>query len=142
MANPFAFLWRRKQSTIQVPKSAEADINTMYPQGFFRVLNLAGRPAGIGFYCRRCHLHVPHSAPATIFHCGANDTIDPKSNLPSVKLNNPNLPPTIAGRTMIDPDASAWNGVVEYNGNGGHSKTDDPFVGGAGFSDPSSGGWR
>src|SRR5580700_3249150 len=118
MANPFAWLWRRKEPIIQVSKAAEADVNTIYPHGFFRVENLAGKFVGLGFYCQKCKLHIRHSAPRTIFHCGANETVVPKANFPTVRLKNPNLPAPVAGRTLIDPDANDWNGVVEYNGNG------------------------
>jgi hypothetical protein len=117
--NPLAFLWRKKkESTILVPK-AEQDINTQYPQGFFSVVNLAGKPAGLGFWCRRCRLHIPHGAHATVFHCGRIDTLNPEASLPTVKLNSPDLPPAFAGRTLIDPDENAWDGTVGYDGNRG-----------------------
>ena len=140
MANPLSWLWRRKkEEPIQAPK-AEADINTIYPQGFFHVLNLSGKPAGVGFYCRRCHLHVPHSAPTTIFHCGAPDTLDPKANLQTVQLTNPAQPPTVNGRTMLDASADDWDGEVKYDGNGIHTENMDTW--GSAFRDPHSASFR
>jgi hypothetical protein len=40
---------------------------------WFRVLTISGKPAGLGFYCDKCHLSVPHDAPDEVFHCGAKE---------------------------------------------------------------------
>lgn len=35
-----------------------------------RCFNLAGRPAGLRFYCADCRVLIPYGAPPVVFHCG------------------------------------------------------------------------
>lgn len=35
-----------------------------------RCFNLAGRPAGLRFYCENCRGLIPYDAPPVVFHCG------------------------------------------------------------------------
>lgn len=134
--NPLSWLWRMKKKPELVAVKSEDGPNSAIPQGFYNVITCSGQPAGLGFNCYHCRYQIRHSAPQRINHCGRMEVFDPQANLQTVKLNNPTLPPAIAGRTFIDPDANAWNGDVEYTGSGVHT-TDMAAWDGA-FGDPHS----
>ena len=58
----------------------------IWPNGFFKARTLTGSDAGLGFHCERCHVVCPHDCPESVFHCGALEHLDKKSQLPSVTL--------------------------------------------------------
>jgi hypothetical protein len=43
------------------------------PVGFHYVVSARGEDAGLGFYCERCKIHVPHHADA-VKHCATVST--------------------------------------------------------------------
>jgi hypothetical protein len=54
---------------------------------FSRVLDRAGRPIGLGFFCRKCSLEIRHSATSRVFHCGREETApENTSRLPERQL--------------------------------------------------------
>ena len=38
---------------------------------WYRARTISGKPAGLGFCCDKCHLHIRYGAEAGVFHCGA-----------------------------------------------------------------------
>ena len=38
---------------------------------WYRARTISGKPAGLGFCCPQCHLHIRYGADAGVFHCGA-----------------------------------------------------------------------
>lgn len=56
---------------------------------WWKALTISGADAGLGFYCPKCHLAYPHSAPAEIRHCGAIESAPKKTDkLPTRQLGN------------------------------------------------------
>jgi hypothetical protein len=41
---------------------------------WYRARTISGKPAGLGFCCPKCHLHIRYGAETGVFHCGAMET--------------------------------------------------------------------
>jgi len=37
---------------------------------WYKARTISGKPAGLGFYCDKCHLHIRYGAEAGVRHCG------------------------------------------------------------------------
>lgn len=53
--------------------NANQDNPLKVPNGFHYAVSSRGVDAGLGFYCERCKIHVPHHAD-TVKHCGTVST--------------------------------------------------------------------
>ena len=41
---------------------------------WYKALTISGKPAGLGFCCPKCHLHISFGVPPEgVFHCGAQE---------------------------------------------------------------------
>ena len=61
---------------------------TKHDLHWYRVLTLSGKDGGLGFACEKCHLHIKHSAPKRVFHCGQHEELSiPVEKLPVRNLD-------------------------------------------------------
>lgn len=65
---------------------------TTWPK-WYRARTISGKPAGLGFYCDKCHLHVRYGAEAGVWHCGT--------------VENPPLITALLSVHSLSPDSNA-----------------------------------
>ena len=85
---------------------------TTWPR-WYKARTISGKPAGLGFYCEKCHLHIRYGAEVGIFHCGA--------------VENPPLITALLPMRSLGPDGNAlpaniipvgdWDYEEKQNGN-------------------------
>jgi len=61
---------------------------------WYRARTISGKPAGLGFYCEKCHLHIRYGAEFGVFHCGAME-------------NPPLITALLPVRSLGGPDANS-----------------------------------
>jgi hypothetical protein len=61
---------------------------------WYRARTISGKPAGLGFCCPKCHLHIRYGAESGVFHCGALE-------------NPPLITALLPVRSLGGPDANS-----------------------------------
>jgi hypothetical protein len=123
MANPLAFLWRRKA------KPAASPVLTVqpYPSSFFWLISATGYDKCLAFYCKQCGVHYRGVQRSSVIqHCGREDKVGAPFALPSFRLTLPNGG---GAARLIDTDefGGGWDGTVGY---------EPAWFSGVGFSSP------